>query len=78
MYLRDAAERIRVLNMFLPPLDQRAALEQFAEMPSHHGLPRMRAHGMYRGMEGFDAAVVSIERNGTDDIRELGQPRGLQ
>jgi hypothetical protein len=40
---------------------ERAALQQFAHVARHHGLPGMRAHGMHRGMEGLDAAVVGIQ-----------------
>ena len=66
--LRYAAERVRILHMLLGPADEFASFEQVHEDPGGLHLALMRAEFVRQRQEGFDAAVVGFERNGSDDV----------
>ena len=71
MYLRDAAERIRVLHMLLLPADQFAALQNTAESIARLDLSGMRTHLLDAIHKRIDPPVEGFERQGRNQIRPL-------
>ena len=61
VYLRDAAERIRVLDVLLRTADQFAALKQTEECVSRLHLPLVPAQKVSELVERLDAAVESLQ-----------------
>ena len=77
MHLRDATERVGVLHIDLGLADEFAAVEQFAHAGCCLNLSLVGTHGMYGMGERLDAAVISLQRDGSNDIGPLAQAFGL-
>ena len=73
VHLRDAAEGVGILHMFLRTGDQLAAFEQTADVAGRGELALVRADQMHLVAEGFDAAVESVERQRADAVGPLAQ-----
>ena len=62
MYLRDAAKRIRILNMLLFTLNKLAAFEQRCNLFCYKGLSFLWSYAMHKGIKCIYSAVKNIER----------------
>ena len=78
VYLRDAAEAVRVLHMLLGPADKLAALQNLHEFLSRQNLSRVRAQVMRERQEGLDAPVVSVQGHGANQIGPFAQAHALE
>ena len=74
MNLRNAAERVWVLNVDLWSLDYVAALEKFPETGSCLDLSLMRTYCVNLMVKRLDSAVVCFKRKGSDLVCPVGQP----
>lgn len=68
VHLRDAAEGVGVLDVFLGLLDEFASFEDAAECVACLDLSFVRAHLLDAVHEGVDTSVESFERHGCDEV----------
>ena len=68
VHLRNAAETVRVLHMFLGPADEFTSFQDVHEFLAGENLPFVRAQVVGEGKEWFDAAVVGVQRHGANQV----------
>ncbi len=78
VHLRDAAEGIRVLDVLLRPADKLAPFQQTTEHLPRFELPPMRTEPVRELVERLDAAVESLQRDGSDAVGPERQTLAVQ
>ena len=78
VYLRDAAEAVRVLHMFFGAADELASFQDLHVFFAGKNLPLVRAQMMGEGKERFNAAVESVQGHGADKVGPAAQARALE
>ena len=73
MYLRYAAERVRVLNMLLRLLANLRVCQYLAEVLSSLNLSVVRTNGVYVMLERLHAAIEGIQRHSTNVVCPAAQ-----
>ena len=78
VHLRDAAEAVGILHVHLGPVDEFAPFQDLHEGLSRENLPGMGPKLMGEGKEGLDAAVISVQGHGADNIGPGAQAHALE
>ena len=77
MHLWDAAEGVGVLHIHLGLCNHLAAFEQLVHVHGGGYLSLVRAHQVYRHVEGLHAPVESLERHGGNGVGPGREALGL-
>ena len=78
MDLGDAAETVRVLDVFLGAVYQFASLEYLHEALAGRNLSAVRAYHMRKRQERLYAAVICIQRHRSYAVGPFGQPDAVE
>src|SRR5690606_40834447 len=70
MNLRDAAETVRILDVFLFLGENLAFIEQRQDLTGNSNLTRLWTYSVYVRKERFTPSVKRVERQCSDDVRE--------